>query len=139
MSKGRTIGEISALSGVSVDTIRFYERKGLVATPKRNSSGYRIYSQNILSQICFIKRSRDLGFSLQEASELIPLFLKQEDSGEEIRQRFEEKIEEIELDLINLAALKGQLQQMIDTLDKTDDIPTDGLLLDHFLNSSNIR
>ncbi len=135
MVEGYTIGKVAALSGVSIDTIRFYERKGLVATPQRNSSGYRIYSQEMLNQIRFIKWSRDLGFSLQEAGELIPLFLQKKDDGDRIRELIGDKVREIDLDITNLVATKKDLQQLINALDALGNKPATRLLLEYFIDS----
>ena len=69
-----TIGRVAELSGLPVDTIRFYEKKGLLQPPPRNASGYRVYHPEAVEQIRFIKRSRDLQFSLQEVASLMQLF-----------------------------------------------------------------
>ena len=67
------IGELAAKAGVNIQTVRFYERKGILEAPLRSSSGYRCYSESDLETLCFIRRSQDLGFSLREISQLQPL------------------------------------------------------------------
>jgi DNA-binding transcriptional MerR regulator len=83
------IGEVAKLSGVGVETIRFYEREGILPKPKRKASGYREFGSDTVERIRFIKSVQDLGFSLSEAGELaaakgIPTALQR------ISQRIEE-------------------------------------------------
>ena len=68
-----TIGQVAREAGLSVETIRFYERRGLIPEPERTPSGYRKYSAAILAQIKFVRHARDLGFSLNEIAELLSL------------------------------------------------------------------
>ena len=70
---GLTIGQVAKLVGVGVETIRFYERRGLIEQPPRSESGYRQYSQGIIARIEFIKRAKTLGFSLSDQRQ--PFFL----------------------------------------------------------------
>ena len=60
--RAMTIGQVAKRSGVGVETVRFYERKGLLDKPPRRESGYRQYSQDVIRRIQFIKRTKDLGF-----------------------------------------------------------------------------
>ena len=66
-----SIGQVAKQVAVGVETIRFYEREGLLDKPKRNASGYRQYSQEVISRLYFIKQAKKLGFSLNEISELL--------------------------------------------------------------------
>ena len=68
-----TIGELAARAAVNIQTVRFYERKRILAPPPRSRSGYRCYGESDLETLCFIRRSQDLGFTLQEISQLLPL------------------------------------------------------------------
>ena len=72
---GLTIGELAKRAGVGVETVRFYEREGLVAPPPRTGSGYRQYPADTVSRLRFIQRAKELGFSLREIGELISLRL----------------------------------------------------------------
>src|SRR5215831_17051756 len=65
------IGEVAKLSGVGVETIRFYEREGVLPKPKRKASGYRQFDLETVRKIRFIRRVQDAGFSLKEAGELV--------------------------------------------------------------------
>jgi DNA-binding transcriptional MerR regulator len=137
MVEGYTIGKVAELSGVSIGTIRFYERKGLTPKARRNASGYRIFSQEMLEQICFIKWSRDLGFSLQEISELTPLFLQNVDDGDRIKLLFDNKIRETDLNIASLTTSRKGLQQVITTLDGLDGTTADTPLLNRFVDPKN--
>ncbi len=106
-----TIGRVSKLSGLPVDTIRFYEKKGLLQPPPRNASGYRVYHPEAVEQIRFIKRSRDLQFSLQEVANLMQLFFHDSSPCDEIKQITEQKICEVNERLEELIAVKAQLEQ----------------------------
>lgn len=68
---GMTIGKLAAAEGVSVETVRFYQRRGLLAQPGRPGSGYRVYSAADQERLVFIRRARRLGFSLTEIAELL--------------------------------------------------------------------
>jgi MerR family transcriptional regulator, copper efflux regulator len=67
------IGELAAKAAVNVQTIRFYEREGLLPVPSRNQSGYRCYGPGDLERVTFIKRNQELGFSLTEIAQLLDL------------------------------------------------------------------
>ncbi len=90
--KPMTIGQVAKLTGLGVETIRFYERRGLVDEPPRRESGYRQYSQDVVARIEFIKRGKELGFSLKEIHELLSLRVDPENSCSDVRHRAEEKI-----------------------------------------------
>ncbi len=60
------IGEVAAASGIGVETLRFYERRGLLGRPARTGAGYRVYDASVLEQLAFIKRAQAIGFSLEE-------------------------------------------------------------------------
>ena len=68
-----SIGKVARRAGIGVETTRLYEREGLLAPPARKASGYRLYSEQVLSRIQFIRRAKDLGFSLREIKELLQL------------------------------------------------------------------
>ena len=66
-----TIGKLAAAEGVGVETVRFYQRRGLLAQPERRASGYRVYADADRARLVFIRRARRLGFTLGEISELL--------------------------------------------------------------------
>jgi MerR family mercuric resistance operon transcriptional regulator len=67
------IGQVATLAGVNIQTLRYYERRGLVREPERRHSGYREYPPDTVALIRFIKRAQDLGFSLREVADLLHL------------------------------------------------------------------
>lgn len=67
------IGEIAAAAGVNAQTLRYYERRGLLDPPPRNENGYRVYASDTIRVIRFIKRIQELGFSLMDAEDLLSL------------------------------------------------------------------
>jgi DNA-binding transcriptional MerR regulator len=78
-----TIGKLANAAGVGIDTVRFYERAGLLNKPQRTASGYRLYAASDVARLRFIRRAKGLGFSLPEIAELLRL----NDSGEEVPPR----------------------------------------------------
>jgi DNA-binding transcriptional MerR regulator len=105
-----TIGAVSALSGLPVDTIRFYEKKGLIEPPARNASGYRIYTPEIIDLIAFIKQSRKMHFSLEEIGKLIAFLFRCEGTADEVRRITRDKITDVDERLENLGSARRQLE-----------------------------
>lgn len=87
-----TIGQVAKQTGVGVETIRFYERRGLIEEPPRRESGYRQYSPDVIARIRFILRAKELGFSLTEILELLSLRMEPDTTCRDLRTRAEEKI-----------------------------------------------
>jgi MerR family transcriptional regulator, copper efflux regulator len=90
-----TIGKVARLGGVGVETVRFYEKKGLIDKPPRRVSGYRQYPKETVQQLRFIRRAKELGFTLKEIKELLALRLDSEKTCADIRHRTEAKIGDI--------------------------------------------
>jgi MerR family copper efflux transcriptional regulator len=107
-----TIGQVARRTGVGVETVRFYEREGLLEEPPRRASGYRQYPQEVVKRIFFIKRAQTLGFSLKEISELLRLRVNAQISCEEVKERTEEKIAEVERKLVSLQRMRQALLQV---------------------------
>jgi MerR family transcriptional regulator, copper efflux regulator len=82
-----TIGKVARLGGVGVETVRFYEKKGLIDKPPRRVSGYRQYPKETVQQLRFIRRAKELGFTLKEIKELLALRLDSEKTCADIRHR----------------------------------------------------
>jgi len=108
-----TIGQVAKLSGIGIETIRFYEREGLVDEPARRESGYREYTNDVVTRLTFIKRAQELGFSLREISELLALKLHPKASCAEVRQRAEGKVTDIETKIRDLQMMKKALMGLI--------------------------
>ena len=73
MNKPLLIGELARLAGVKVDSVRFYERSGLLPKPARSANGYRVYAQTTVDQLRFIKKAQSLGFTLDEIKRILRL------------------------------------------------------------------
>lgn len=107
-----TIGQVAKESGVGVETIRFYEREGLIAKPPRRLSGYRHYDRDVIRRIRFIQRGKDLGFSLREIAELLSLRLARGRSCADVKARATAKIGDIESKVAVLERMKGALTRL---------------------------
>ena len=107
-----SIGQVAHQAGVGVETIRFYEREGLLEEPPRKSSGYRQYSDQVIKRIHFIKRAQRLGFSLKEINELLLLRVDAQTTCEEVKQHTEAKIAEVERKLVELQRMRLALLQV---------------------------
>lgn len=109
------IGQVAAEAGVNIETLRYYERRGLLAEPERRPSGYREYPQRTVSLIRFIKRAQDLGFTLTEIEELISL---RDGSGRrrtDVRSLAEAKIRDIDQKLSRLRAMRSALEGLVES------------------------
>ena len=107
-----TIGEMAKSAGVGVETVRFYEREGLLPEPPRRPSGYRQYSLEAVHRLQFIRRTKELGFSLGEIRELLELRVNPRMSCAEVKQRAEAKIAGIEKKLAELQRMKKALGRL---------------------------
>ncbi len=107
-----SIGQVARRAGVGVETVRFYEREGLLEEPPRRASGYRQYSEQVVTRLHFIKRAQQLGFSLKEISELLLLRVDAQTSCDEVKQRTEAKIAEVERKLLELQRMRQALLQV---------------------------
>jgi MerR family copper efflux transcriptional regulator len=107
-----SIGQVARQAGVGVETIRFYEREGLLEEPPRRASGYRQYTEQVVNRIHFIKHAQRLGFSLKEITELLLLRVDAQTTCEEVKQRTEAKIAEVERKLVELQRMRQALLQV---------------------------
>lgn len=108
-----TIGKVARLAGVGVETIRFYERKGLIEEPPRRPSGYRQYPEETVSRIRFIKRAKELGFTLKEIEELLSLRVDSASTCEDVRRRAEVKITDIKRKIKTLQSMEMALAKLV--------------------------
>ncbi len=108
------IGKLARLAGVPVGTIRFYEREGLIAEPPRKPSGYRQYPADAVSRVRFIKRAKELGFSLREVAELISIRGEPRDRCAKVRFKAEAKLEEIENKIQTLTTIRNTLGRLVE-------------------------
>ncbi len=107
-----SIGQIARQGGVGVETVRFYERQGLLEKPPRKESGYRQYPPKAVSRLHFIKKAKEVGFSLKEIKELLLLRLDETATCQDVRSRAEAKILDIEQKLQALTRMKQALTDL---------------------------
>jgi DNA-binding transcriptional MerR regulator len=108
-----TIGRLARTIGVSVDTLRFYERKGLIGRPRRMVSGYRNYSDDAIDRLRFVKDAKGLGFSLREIRELLMLGVKSTRECGPITRKAEAKLSQMTEEIVRLQGLRRTLRKMI--------------------------
>ena len=114
------IGEVASLAGVNVQTLRYYERRGLLADPGRTPAGYRLYPEDAVQFVRFVKGAQDLGFTLVEVEQLLQLRDDRVSSCDEAQALAEAKIEAIDEKIRQLAALKDALGVLVDSCKKGD-------------------
>jgi MerR family mercuric resistance operon transcriptional regulator len=110
---GLTIGEVAKQANVHIETLRYYERQGLVPRPRRSASNYRLYAGDTVRRVRFIKAAQELGFSLAEIRELLSLRATPRTRCAEIRQRAEAKVKAIEAKIASLQAMKRALAKLV--------------------------
>ena len=108
-----TIGAAAKAAGVGIETIRFYERRGLIPQPLKPERGYRTYPAEVIGRVRFIREAQSLGFSLREAAELLALQADPAADSGEVRQRAAAKIEEIGGKIARLARIRGALDALV--------------------------
>lgn len=107
------IGKLAKQVGITVEAIRFYEKRGLINPPRRNDSGYRDYPEEVVRHVSFIKRSKELGFSLKEIKELLLLRYTPGTTCNEIRNQAENKIAAIDRKVEDLLRIKKALAKLV--------------------------
>jgi len=107
-----TIGQVAKHSGIGLETLRFYERKGLIEEPPRTDSGYRQYPEDVVGRIRFIKRAKELGFSLKEISELLSLRVDPGTTCADVRKQTELKLTDVEEKIRALRRIKTALKKL---------------------------
>lgn len=108
------IGEASERTGVHVETIRYYEKIGIMPSPPRTSGGHRVYGEGLVSRLSFISRSRELGFSLEEIRRLLGLVDNQTVSCCEVREVALRHVESISAKIADLRRLESVLTELAD-------------------------
>ncbi|HEY2639809.1 MAG TPA: MerR family transcriptional regulator [Streptosporangiaceae bacterium] len=115
---GMTIGKLAAAEGVGVETVRFYQRRGLISEPERRSQGYREYSEADRARLVFIRRARHLGFTLSEIAEL--LRPAEAHSAEAIARAAAVKIAAIDDQVRDLTQLRCRLRRLVHVCEHGD-------------------
>ena len=107
-----TIGKVAKGAGVGVETIRFYEREGLIDQPRRTDSGYRAYPVDTVDRVRFVRHAKELGFSLTEIKELMAWRIAPGTTCGQIKKRAEAKIGDIEDRIRGLQRMKQALRKL---------------------------
>ena len=108
-----TRGEVAQQAKVHVETLRYYERRGLVSIPLRSVSNYRLYPEDTVRRVRFIKRAQDLGLSLKEIKELLALRAAPRAQCGAVRERTVAKLNDIEEKIRTLQAMKKALSKLV--------------------------
>ncbi len=127
---GFTIGKVAKEAGVKIDTLRFYERQGVIPEPSRTESNYRAYPEDAVRRVRFVKRAQDLGFSLREIKGLLDLRATPGAQCDDVRREALKKIEEIEGKMRSLRAMKTALSRLADECSTTQGSAVDCPILD---------
>ncbi|MGH7545735.1 MAG: MerR family transcriptional regulator [Gemmatimonadota bacterium] len=106
------IGQVAEAADVNVQTIRYYERRGLFPTPRRTPAGYRQYGEEAVARLRFIKHAQELGFSLKEVQELLGLRVPHVGACEAVERRTRAKIALVEDRIRELERLKRTLERL---------------------------
>ena len=109
----RTIGDLARATGTKVETIRYYERVGLLPTPPRTEGNYRSYGHRELARLSFVRRGRDLGFSLDQVRALLDLSDDRQKDCASIDALAQTHLREVERKLADLTALRAELRAVI--------------------------
>lgn len=114
---GMTTGQLAARAGVNTQTLRYYERRGLLPRPARTRAGYRQYPSDAANRLKFIKRAQDLGFSLTEIRELLRLRVRDLSACDSVKQKTQAKLAVVDQKLRELERIKRSLEQLVAACD----------------------
>lgn len=114
------IGELAEHADVSVETIRYYERRGLLREPRRSASGYRQYGHDAVDRLRFVRRAQRLGFSLREIGELLQLWAQRSDQCGDVREQIEAKLRDLESRLQDLRRMRAELERLREECARAD-------------------
>jgi len=112
--KTMTRGQLATLCGVGPETIRFYERRGLLPEAPRSSGGYRRFGRDAVNRLVFIRKAKSLGFSLPEIAELLNLHDQPDGERARVKQITESKLREIEAKIADLERMRTVLTDLAD-------------------------
>jgi MerR family copper efflux transcriptional regulator len=105
------IGEVATKANVSIQTLRYYERRGLLSPAQRKASGFRVYDADVVKRVRFIRRAKDLGFTLEEIGSLLALWEDSSASCEAVEQRTRVALERIDVMVHDLTRMQGALKK----------------------------
>jgi len=106
------IGEVASACELPVETIRYYEKQGLLRKPKRTAAGYRLYTDDAIQRLRFVSQAKQLGFSLREIRELLSLRVNPRSKCSDVKKKAERKIAEIEDKIKSLEGMRKALHKL---------------------------
>lgn len=109
-----TIGELARRAGVGVETVRYYEKRGVLAQPPRPSRGFRVYSVQALERLVFIRRAREIGFSVEAIDALLRRRDAREDPCCEVRRVFERQVKALDAAIRELDARRAAIAELVE-------------------------
>ncbi len=112
-TKSLTIGQVSQAAGIGIETVRFYERQGLLAEPARTRSGYRLYGESAIARLQFIRRAKDLGFTLNEIRGLLELRRDPTATAGDVRREARLKLADVEQKIESLQQIRAALLALV--------------------------
>jgi len=127
-----TVGQLAKNAAVNVETVRYYERRGLLPKPARSGSKYRQYTEKDVTRLVFIRRAKELGFTLREISELLSLRLDDETTCGDVKKLSVQKLSDVEKKITDLQSIKEKLEELVRLCDQenaaTNECPILGAL-----------
>ena len=117
------IGDVSKRSGIGIEALRFYEKSGLLDKPSRTYSGYRVYGEDVLERLAFIKQAQALGFSLDEIRQIVDDARKGQSPCDEVRDIVRMRMEELDARLRDLHRHREELKRTLEEWDKVGRAP----------------
>lgn len=107
-----TVGKLAKAADINIETVRYYERIGILPDPQRLASGYRVYGEQAIQRLRFVTRAKSLGFSLEEIKDLLALYTRPSTDCEVICERARLKCADIEKRIIDLKRIHQQLKKL---------------------------
>lgn len=115
------IGEVSKLSGIGIEALRFYEKSGLLNRPARTGSGYRLYHRDVLERLAFIKRAQMLGFSLDEVKQIIAESTAGQSPCRDVREIVRQRLLELDERMAQMRRYRKELATALEEWDKIEE------------------
>lgn len=116
-----TIGKLAELVDVNLETIRFYQREGILKEPAKSSNGYRYYCDDDAAKLVFIKKVKELGFSLKEIKEMLEINTRPRATCDIVKNKVADKISEIDEKIKNLKKIRSALTKLSCACDESSD------------------
>lgn len=110
---GLTSGKLAKAVGINTETLRYYERRGLLPEPPRRDSGYRVYPPESVERLRFIKSAQELGFTLDEIDQLLSLRVDANATAGDVRQQAQAKVAQIDAKIASLQQMRDALAKLV--------------------------